>query len=454
MKLPPVFHRFAVLPILACMALSSAPSAFSADAAAKFPNVVFLLADDLRPDGLASLGNSVVKTPAFDSLVSRGFIFHCAYVNGADVPAVCLPSRTQLLTGLNMTHARPFERKGAPEVTFARVFKAAGYATLHTGKNDNSPRGVTATFDETYDPGNAAQNADKAIDFIHRNAGTKPLFIYFAPHEPHDPQFATEEFYEMYQPAQIPLPAAFLPFQPFDNGEMTVRDEKTLSWPRTRENVTGKLARYYASISYLDAQVSRILQTLKDAGQYENTVFIVAGDNGLSLGEHGLLGKQNLYEFGGMHVPLAVTGPGVPKGETNALVYLYDLLPTACDLANITKPKIDGISLAPVIRGEKKLVRNILLTAYRDVQRAIRDDRWKLIRYPKVDKTQLFDLQNDPHEMTDLSGRPEYAEKVTAMLTLLAAQQKEIGDTVPLTVVNPKPSAWVPPDEKGSASDL
>ena len=119
----------------------------------------------------------------------------------------------------------------------------------------------------------------------------------------------------MYRPADIPLPVNFLPFHPFDNGEMTVRDEQTLPWPRTRENVTGKLARYYASTSYFDQQAGRILDALKQAGQYDNTIFIMAGDNGLSLGEHGLLGKQNLYEFGGMHVPLIFAGPGSPKAK-------------------------------------------------------------------------------------------------------------------------------------------
>ncbi|MEI8376498.1 MAG: hypothetical protein WCJ35_27085 [Planctomycetota bacterium] len=85
---------------------------------------------------------------------------------------------------------------------------------------------------------------------IKENACKNPLFLYFAPHEPHDPQYATERFYRMYNPANISLPANFLPFHPFNNGEMTVRDEQTLPWPRTKESVTGKLARYYASTSY------------------------------------------------------------------------------------------------------------------------------------------------------------------------------------------------------------
>ena len=148
---------------------------------------------------------------------------------------------------------------------------------------------------------------------------------------------------------------------------MKVRDEMTLPWPRTRENVARKLARYYASTEYWDAAMGRVIQALRDAGQFENTIFIIAGDNGLSLGEHGLLGKQNLYEFGGMHVPLILAGKGIPKGETRSPVYLMDVFPTLCELIGTPIPaRVEGLSLAPVIRGEKPRVREFILNAYRD----------------------------------------------------------------------------------------
>jgi arylsulfatase A-like enzyme len=417
------------------------------------PNVVFFLADDLRPDGLAALGNKIVKSPNLDAVVSRGCVFRHAYTTGSMVGAVCLPSRTMLLTGQSMFRAKN-EASGGPDAfTFPRAMREAGYAAIHAGKWENSPKKITNEFDETYDAGNAAQNADKVIDFIRRNAGAKPLFVYFAPHEPHDPQFATPEFYKMYRATDIPAPVDPRPWHPFDNGEMTVRDEKTLPWPRTREAVCGKLARYYASISYLDAQAGRILDALRAGGQFDNTIFIVAGDNGLSLGEHGLVGKQNLYEFGGMHVPLAFAGPGIAKGETGALAYLMDVFPTICDLAGVPKPaRVEGKSLAPVMCGESKGVREFLFTAYGKVQRAVRDDRWKLIRYPLIDKTQLFDLQTDPHELNDLSAKPEHAEKIKTLLAQTKNIQREIGDPVPLSVPNPKPAEWSP--ERLTAKDI
>jgi arylsulfatase A-like enzyme len=287
--------------------------------------------------------------------------------------------------------------------------------------------------------------AEKAVDFIKRNAGTKPLFLYVAPHEPHDPQFATPEFYVHYKPEQMPLPKAFAPFHPFDNGEIKVRDEMTLPWPRTKENLARKLARYCASTEYWDAAMGRVVQALRDAGQFEKTVFIIAGDNGLSLGEHGLLGKQNLYEFGGMHVPLVISGKGIPKGESGALAYLMDVFPTVCSLCEVPEPaRVEGRSLMPVVRGEKAGVREWMFNVYRDCQRSISDDRWKLIRYPLIDKTQLFDLQADAHEEHDLAGMPEHATKVRELMAKLSELQGKFADPHPLTVAEVKPADWSP----------
>ena len=424
--------------ILASLLLAPVATLKAAEPAAR-PNIVFLLADDLRPDCLGVLGHPIVKTPQIDKLLEHGFIFRNAYVLGSNSGAVCMPSRTMIQTG--QSYLRP--TRATP--TLAQTIKAAGYASIRSGKFGNNPNKLDQDFDQHVDGKTAEGNANNLIAFIKERAGKKPLFLYFAPHEPHDPQYATEAFYRMYKPADIPLPVNFLPFHPFDNGEMTVRDEKTLPWPRTRETVTGKLARYYASISYFDEQAGRILDALKQAGQYDNTIFVVAGDNGLSLGEHGLLGKQNLYEFGGMHVPLIFAGPGIAKGETRAFAYLFDVYPTLCDLAGIPVPAgLDARSLAPIILGHQPKVRECLFTAYRDYQRSLRDDRWKLIRYPLIDKTQLFDLQADPHEMTDVAGKPESADTIKQLTALLEKTRKEHGDTAPLQVANPKPANWMP----------
>ncbi len=405
------------------------------------PNICLLLADDLRADCIGALGHPIVKTPNIDRLVERGLIFRRAYTLGSHVSAVCIPSRQMILRGVGYFRRQP------ESPTLAETFRAAGYVSQRSGK----PKNGDLEFDENLDGSTAAGHVDNLIRFVQAHAGKRPLFLYMAGHEPHDPQFATEEFYRMYPTSDIPLPVNFRPYHPFDNGEMAVRDERTLPWPRTKENVTGKLAKYYASISYWDAQVGRLIEALKDAGQYDNTIFIVSGDNGLSLGEHGLLGKQNLYEFGGMHVPLIFAGPGIRKGETKAFAYLMDLYPTLCELTGTAIPaKLDGRSLGPVIAGKSENVRDFLFTGYKDVQRAIRDDRWKLIRYPQIDKTQLFDLQADPHEMTDLSGKLEQTDRIRALLAAMKQLQRQLGDDTPLEIANPVDPSWRPGMERGN----
>ena len=107
----------------------------------------------------------------------------------------------------------------------------------------------------------------------------------------------------------------------------------------------------------------------------------------------------------------------------------------------------EGKSLVPLLEGQAPKPRDCLFTAYKDVQRAVRTDRWKLIRYPQVDETQLFDLQKDPHELNNLAAQPEYAGRVKEMLALLADAQKQCGDTCPLTVADPKPAKWTPAEK-------
>ena len=435
----------------------------SVDAAQK-PNILHIHADDHRADGLHALGAPALQTPNLDSIVERGMTFTHCYTMGSMTGAVCTPSRTMMLTGRSWQRipgAPGAAPNAADPATFLpRVIASAGYQTWHMGKAGNGfPAGLkefqTSVVDDA--KGNTAEQdrahssqrlADRAIGFLKSRVESKearPFYIYLAPPVPHDPRSAEPQFHKLYDPAKMPLSPAFLPQHPFDNGEMAVRDEKLAPWPRTPEDTKQQTADYYSCVTGLDHHIGRIFAELKSSGQWENTIIIFSGDNGLSLGEHGLFGKQNLYEFGGMHVPLVVAGPGISKGKSAAFVYLMDLFPTFAEFAGAKVPEgVEGKSLVPILSGKESKVRDTLYTAYRGCQRSIRDDRWKLIRYPLVDRTQLFDLTADPHELKNLAGRPENQSKIKEMTALLQKEMIAHADTFPLTVANPEPAEWSP----------
>jgi len=429
------------------------------------PNILHIHTDDHRPDGLRALGNPLLVTPNLDSLVENGMTFTCCYTMGSMVGAVCAPSRAMLLTGRSWQRipGAPGAAANAkdPKTFLPRVLKAAGYQTWHMGKYGNGfPAGLAEFETSINDEGHgrtAADDrvhcsqrlADGTIDFLKSRTASsepQPFYIYLAPPVPHDPRTAEPQFHRTYDPAKIPLSPAFLPQHPFDNGDMTVRDEKLAPWPRTPENTRQQLADYYACITGLDHHIGRIFEQLKKSGQWENTIIIFSGDNGLSMGEHGLFGKQNLYELGGMHVPLVISGPGIRQGKSEAFVYLMDLFPTFADFAGAKIPDgVEGKSIAPILSGRQRKVRNVLYTAYRHCQRAIRDEQWKLIRYPLVDRTQLFDLTKDPHELENLADRPEQAARIATMMALLQQEMTAHSDKTPLAVGNPQPAGWTPP---------
>ena len=156
--------------------------------------------------------------------------------------------------------------------------------------------------------------------------------------------------------------------------------------------------------------MGRVLDVLDASPHAKNTYIVFAADSGVARGSHGLIGKQNLYEHS-MRVPLIIAGPGITANRTtDAMCYLFDVLPTLGALCGVQGPATsEGIDLRSTLRDPAKPARTTMMFAFRDIQRAVRDDQWKLIRYPQVDRTQLFDLRADPQEITNLAGRPEQA---------------------------------------------
>lgn len=433
---------------LSILALLAAP------AAAKQPHVIFLFADDQRADTIAALGNPHIQTPTLDALAKSGFVFRNAYCFGSNQPAVCTPSRNMLLSG--RTFFRWQGNQAEPtKANFPTAMKAAGYETYHHGKRGNTSPAIQALFDhDKYvddekdrtcgEPGQAI--VDEAIEFLKDRDSDKPVFMYLAFSGPHDPRVAAQKYLDLYDRDKIPLPKNYRPLHPFNNGEQFVRDELLADFPRTEDEVRRHLHDYYATITAMDHHIGRLIAATKESDIYDNTIFVYSADHGLAIGSHGLFGKQNIYEDG-MKAPLIFAGPGIPQGESKALAYLHDIFPTVCDLAGGDVPAgLDGQSLQPVIQGQATGVRDTLFLCYRDVQRSVRDERYKLIRYPQVNVTQLFDLEADPHELTNLAADSSHAERIKSLTGELARWQKELGDPQLLSVANPQDAAWNPAD--------
>jgi arylsulfatase A-like enzyme len=244
----------------------------------------------------------------------------------------------------------------------------------------------------------------------------------------------------MYEPAKIPLPANFLIKHPFDNGDLNVRDEQLLPVPRDPNAIKKDIALYYGMVSEMDAQVGRILETLEKSGLKENTFIVFAGDNGLAVGQHGLLGKQNLYEHS-IRVPMILSGPGVPMNKkTDGFTYLSDITPTIIDYFQLPRPSsVEGRSLLPVIQDPSKKVRSSIYNVYGHWSRSIKsEDGFKLIVYnvDGIATTQLFNLKIDPFEIKDLSKEPAYREKIMQMRQLLKQQMAAAFDNLNIDLPN------------------
>ena len=450
----------------------------SAAAAETRPNILFLFADDQRADTIAALGNRHIRTPNLDRLVARGLSFNRAYMMGGMQGATCVPSRAMLLSGRSLFR---IDEKLQRDETWPAAFGRAGYTTFISGKWHNGIPSIPLSFQRAQslftggmtdplkaplanlvngkmtppkvDPRHAcAAFADEAIAFLGERH-ERPFLCYLPFDAPHDPHIVPADFPVHYAPEDIPLPANFLPQHPWNNGEMTVRDEALLPWPRSEAAIRAMLAEYYRYISYLDAQIGRVLDALERSPHAANTYVVFAADSGVARGSHGLIGKQNLYEHS-VRVPLIVAGPGVPAGKTtDAMCFLYDVFPTLGARCGVPAPATsEGRDLSPVLRAPATPGRAELMFAYRDVQRALRDERWKLIRYPQVDRTQLFDLAADPDERVNLAERPEHAARVKEMVARLARLMIEHADTASLNVAAPQPAEWTPPAKKAGAA--
>lgn len=443
------FHRLVLsfCPVFVGLILAIFGSKTQAD---ERPNVLFLFADDMRADTIAALGDKTAVTPNIDSLVARGFTFNNAHCMGGNSGAVCLPSRNMLLSGNAYFRWENLKIGKSPKGMFAPAdgdnfpisMKQAGYETYHHGKRGNTAVPIQGKFDHNKylkndeterrsgEPGK--EIADDAIAFLKNRRNQKPFFMYLAFGNPHDPRVADKKYMDMIDVSKIKLPANFMPEHPFDNGELKIRDEMLAPHPRPESVIKQQWHEYYAVQASMDYHIGRVLDELKSNGMLENTIVIFSADQGIALGSHGLLGKQNLYEHS-MRSPLVFAGPGIKKGTSDALLYLFDIYPTVCDLVGAAVPqKIDGKSFRSVLDGKSEKHRDALMLAYKDSQRAIVTAHDKLITYPKAKITQLFNRKTDPNELKNLFDDPDEFDKWKNLFRELEILQDQFGDSLNL----------------------
>ena len=453
---------------------------FSCNTREEPPNILFIFADDQCYNTIRELGNEEVYTPTLDELARSGTVFTTTYNMGGWHGAVCVASRTMLNTGKFLWRANALETQldtlSARGQLWSKEMEKLGYDTYMTGKwhvniappeifqqvgtvRAGMPGAVPEMYDRPLDPNDwewtpwdtafggfwkggthwSEVVANETMGFLDRASGSeKPFFMYVAFNAPHDPRQSPKEYVDMYPLEQVAVPDNFLPEYPYKDEigcAATLRDEMLAPFPRTEYAVTVHRQEYYAIISHMDAQIARILAHLEETGQAENTYIFFTADHGLSVGHHGLIGKQNMYDHS-MRPPLIVVGPDIPKGKRkNMEVYLQDIMPTTIEYAGGTVPEwVEFNSLRPKIEGKQvESSYPEIYGAYMDLQRMIRVDDYKLIVYPRAGVIKLFDLINDPSEQHNLAGATAQQERVKILFGKLQELQVEMGDTLNLS---------------------
>ena len=443
---------------------------FVADAGAQGPNVIVVVADDIRYDGLAATGHPFVETPNIDRLATEGITFENAFVT---IP-LCSPSRASFYSG---QHARSHGIRGNSQgnsvsdrtlSTWARTLQQAGYNTGHVGKWHMDPTAAPrfgfeywASFRDQGAHTDSLLNVngvetstigfttdvltDYAISFIESNHSGRPFALSLAYKAVHGP-FPADD-------SNVPLAYRTLyENEPIERA-VTATSDYTLAgklWllnpPQGLEPLvpgvhgpTDHLIRNQMRMTaHIDENIGRILAALEQAGILDDTLIIFSSDNGYFWGEHGMGGKRVAYEES-IRVPILMRHPGlIAAGVSNSgLVALTDIGPTLMELAGATIPShVEGISLAPLLSEPAGAVRSDLLLEYfaePSVPRisdwkALRTDTLKYITFPTLGTAydELYDLSVDPFEMTNRIDDPSFALAREDMKRLLARREYEL----------------------------
>ena len=459
------------------MLIAGCTLAGDGEKAAGKPNILFLFADDHAYDSVGLMSEGYVQTPTIDKLASEGVYFERAYNMGAWGGAVCVASRTMLNTGRSVWQAKQLfnSKQLSSKPTWSQRMKKAGYFTFFAGKwhvKHLDPKklfddlgtvrpGMPRTRDDkwrpiegredTWSPTDTALDgyweggqhwsevtADETIAYLKQRGEAedgKPFFAYVAFNAPHDPRQSPQEYLDLYPVESVPLPKSFMPSYPYTKeiGVWGIRGEKLAPRPRTEFAVKTHRREYYALISHLDAQLARILAELDKQGMRENTVIIYSADHGLSLGNHSFFAKQSMYDHS-LAAPLIISGPNMPKGvRSKQRVYIQDVMPTTLELGGLLKADYADVefeSLLPLDKNGSQGHTRPIYGGYQGRSRCIIKGDWKLMYYPAVKIFRLYNLKEDPNELSDVVTNPENKPIIKKLLGILKDEQQRLGDTL------------------------
>jgi choline-sulfatase len=454
--------------------------------AAEKPNVVLIMADDLFTD-IGCYGNKLIHTPNIDRLAERGVVFDRAYANYP----LCGPSRNSMMTGryaedTGLRSLRVLLRDKIPDaVTLSQHFSNNGYAAARVGKiyhYDNPDEIGTAGHDDpaswqtAINPsGINKQIEDKIIRISHLRpayenynglgaqlswyadpvgtdeehtdgivatesiklmeqytAGKKPFFLGVGFYKPHTPFVAPKKYFDLYDPQKLPLPV--IPEGYFDTlpKPAVASIQMNETWMPAQIDIPEQIAReavraYYATVSFLDAQVGRVIDAIDELGMADNTIIVFISDHGYHLGHHGHWQKHTLFEQAD-RIPMIVAAPGSAKGKrTQAMVEIVDIYRTLSELAGLPEPTwTAGQSFAAPLKNPSAAGRSSALSAIDRAGRSftLRTADWRYTRWGKSgpEMIELYDLNSDPNEMINLVADPKYKEIIQKLDTQLTAR--------------------------------
>ena len=437
----------------------------------RVPNIVIVMADQLAPHFTGTYGHPMVKTPHLDALAARGMRFDNAYCNAP----LCAPSRFAFMSGQLPTRIAAYDNASdfpATVPTYAHHLRLAGYRTVLSGKmhfvgpdqlHGFDERLTTDVYPADYGWTPDWEAPDERIDGFYHNMDSvrgacravasvqldfdeetafaalrrindlrrrdeHPFLLVASFTHPHDPYEARPEFFDLYDHDAVPMPDVHLPYEAQDPFSQRIIDGIEANGAGVTEAQV-RMARhaYFANVTYVDAMLGRIVGALEETGQLDDTVILFTADHGEMLGERGLWYKMNFFEHSA-RVPLVMAGPGVLRGTHGGACSLIDVLPTLLDIAGgggAPGQPIDGRSLWPVATGTGEGHDEAIGEYCAEMAGApvfmIRRGRWKYVHCDR-DPPQLYALDTDPRELTNLAAEPAHAKTAAAFAREVAGR--------------------------------